>query len=210
MNIDDDDRALESNAGYANEAPELLKRYEQFSFESEQSSVLSYFPAPPASVVDIGSGTGRDAAYFAEHNYTVVAVEPTREMREGAMALHPSPKIEWLDDRLPGLRLLLSRSETFDVVMLNAVWMHLNLDQRVLGMQNLAKLLHPSSRIFLKLRHGPVPAGRVMDDVTGKETIELAALYGLKEIYCEASESSQSQNRISGVTWTDLVLEKIR
>ena len=197
-----------SNAGYADEAPELLLRYEQLDFASEQASVLDLFPAAPARVVDIGAGTGRDAAWFAEHGYTVVAVEPTRELRDGAIALHPSAHIEWLDDRLPDLPLLLKRHGTYDLVMLNAVWMHLDRTQRIRGMATLARLVHRGSRVVLKLRHGPVPKGRIMYEVTGEETIELAAKHGFDCLYCEASLSSQAANRIAGVTWTDLVLEK--
>ena len=51
----------------------------------------------------LGAGTGRDAAGLAVLGYSIVAVEPTEELRRGAMLLHPSPMIEWLDDSLPDL-----------------------------------------------------------------------------------------------------------
>jgi protein-L-isoaspartate O-methyltransferase len=37
-------------------------------------------------VLDIGSGTGRDAAGLAAMGHSVVAVEPTAELRIGAAA----------------------------------------------------------------------------------------------------------------------------
>jgi len=46
------------------------------------------------------------------------------------MLLHPSPMIEWLDDSLPDLAVMRARGEEFDVVMLTAVWMHLDKLQR--------------------------------------------------------------------------------
>jgi hypothetical protein len=46
------------------------------------------------------------------------------------MALHPSPRIEWLKDSLPDLDGLRQRGETFDLAMLTAVWMHLDGEQR--------------------------------------------------------------------------------
>jgi protein-L-isoaspartate O-methyltransferase len=64
---------------------------------------LHPIPASPGRILDIGSGTGRDAAWFASQDHRVVAIEPTNEMRIPAMALHPSPRIEWLDDSLPDL-----------------------------------------------------------------------------------------------------------
>ena len=51
-------------------------------------------------------------------------------MRAHGMRLHPSPQIEWVDDYLPELAVLSARGETFDVVMLMAVWMHLDEAQR--------------------------------------------------------------------------------
>src|SRR5206468_6080041 len=78
---------------YAEEAPELLKRYESISFAETHRSVMHLIPDEPCDVLDIGAGTGRDAAGFAALGHRVIAVEPTAEMRRGAMALHPSPLI---------------------------------------------------------------------------------------------------------------------
>ena len=86
---------------YAEEAPELLKRYESISFADHHRSVIHLIPTVPGRVLDIGAGTGRDAAGLVGLGYSVVAVEPTEELRRGAMVLHPSPMIEWVDDSLP-------------------------------------------------------------------------------------------------------------
>src|SRR5436853_52075 len=81
---------------------------------------------PPGWVLDIGSGTGRDAAALAAMGHRVIAAEPTDEIRVRAAALHPSPQIEWLDDSLPDLRHALGLGRQFDVVMMTAVLMHLD------------------------------------------------------------------------------------
>ena len=108
---------------YAEEVPELLKRYESVSFADHHRSVIHLIPATPGRVLDIGAGTGRDAVGFVALGHTVAAVEPTEELRRGAMALHPSPKIEWVNDSLPDLALVRARGEEYDVIMLSAVWM---------------------------------------------------------------------------------------
>ena len=125
--------------GYADEAEELFKLYESIPAADLHRAVLHLIPTAPSHILDIGSGTGRDAAWFAAQGHRVVAVEPTDAMRMPAMALHPSPLIEWLDDSLPDLALLLARGEKFDVVMLTAVWMHLDAEQRRRAIPNLAK-----------------------------------------------------------------------
>ena len=99
---------------------------------------MHLIPSVPARILDIGAGTGRDAAGFAAMGHSVTAVEPTAELRHAAMALHASARIEWLDDSLPDLALLHARSDTFDVVMLTAVWMHLDERQRQRAMPPVA------------------------------------------------------------------------
>src|SRR5216684_2250234 len=127
--------------GYAEEAEELFKLYESIPAADAHRAVLYLIPTAPGSILDIGSGTGRDAAWFAAMGHRVVAVEPTDELRIPAMSLHPSLLIEWLNDSLPELSFLLTRGETFDVVMLTAVWMHLDEQQRRRAMPKVASLV---------------------------------------------------------------------
>jgi SAM-dependent methyltransferase len=190
--------------GYAEEAEELFKQYESIPFADAHRTVLHLIPAMPGRVLDIGSGTGRDAAWFASRGHSVVAIEPTEAMRLPAMALHPSPRIDWLDDSLPDLALLRNRRETFDLVMLTAVWMHLDQAQRKQAMPNLAALARSGGAVVMKIRHGPVPPGRRMFEVSAEETIELARIEGLHPVLNVRTESIQERNRAAGVSWINL------
>jgi protein-L-isoaspartate O-methyltransferase len=116
---------ISGTENYAEEAPDLFKRYESISFADHHRLVMHLIPMVPGRVLDIGAGTGRDAAGFVGLGHSVVAIEPTEELRRGATLLHPSPMIEWIDDSLPDLAAVRARGEEFDVVMLSAVWMHL-------------------------------------------------------------------------------------
>jgi SAM-dependent methyltransferase len=166
--------------------------------------VLHLVPAAPSHILDIGSGTGRDAAWFAEMGHRVLAVEPTQAMRLPAMALHPHPGIEWLDDSLPELSLVRSRGEPFDLIWLSAVWMHFDREQRRQAMPNLAALLRDGGRIIMRVRHGPVPSGRRMFEIPDEETIELVRLAGLQPVLNLRAGSAQQSNRDAGVSWTHL------
>lgn len=194
--------------GYAEQAEELFKRYESIAAADDHKAVLHLLPDAPSSILDIGSGTGRDAAWFAAMGHRIVAVEPTKEFRLPAQALHASPGIEWLDDHLPALTLLLARGEAFDVVMLSAVWMHLDERQRRRAMPNLATLVRPGGVMIMKVRHGPVPPGRRMFEVTADETIELAQRQRLHPVLKLHAESVQERNRVAGVTWSRLAFVK--
>jgi SAM-dependent methyltransferase len=186
---------------YAEEAAVLLQRYETVSFADHHRSVAHLFPPPPARILDIGAGTGRDAAGFAALGHRVVAVEPTVEMRQGAIALHPSPIIDWVDDSLPDLAVLRARGETFDLVMMNAVWMHLDEAQRRRAMPNVASLLADRGAMIMSLRYGPVPPGRRMFRVSAAETAQLAMTEGLRPVLDLDAASSLTQ---PGVSWKRL------
>jgi SAM-dependent methyltransferase len=197
---------LSGTEGYAQEAPALLEMYESIPFETSKERVLPLLPPPPARLLDIGAGTGRDAAGFAALGYDVVAAEPTDEMREGAKRLHAAAKVEWLDDGLPELGVLRERGDRFDIVMMTAVWMHLDDAERRRGMPNVASLLRPHGILAMTLRYGPVPTGRRMFQVSTAETIALAANAGLALLLEE--DAPTPLKRPVPVTWKRLVFRK--
>ena len=196
--------------GYADEAEDLFKRYEGIPAADAHRAARHLIPAAPSRVLDIGSGTGRDAAWFASMGHRVVAVEPTDALRLPAMVLHPSPQIEWLNDSLPELALVRRRGERFDLAMLTAVWMHLDARRRQCAMPNLAALVREGGTVIMKIRHGPVPAGRRMFEITPEETIELARMQDLHPVLNLRTQSSQEQNRAAGVDWTNLAFVKAK
>jgi SAM-dependent methyltransferase len=194
--------------GYAETAHMLLEQWKGTPFEEHHAIVMHLLPDQPARVADIGSGIGLDAAAFAAMGHTVVAVEPTAELRLPGIALHDAPGIEWLDDSLPLLAVLRARRDTFDLVMATAVWMHLDAQQRQQAMPAVAALLRPGGTLIISLRHGPVPPGRRMFDVSGEETIALAAAHGLRAIFSGRRESVQQFNRDHGVRWTHVAFTR--
>ena len=169
--------------GYGESADALVKQYESLSFADVHSDTLPLIPTPPSRVLDVGAGTGRDAAALDALGHTVVAVEPTPELRAHGQRLHRAAAITWIDDALPDLDKVHARGERFDLVMLTAVWMHLDPSQRERAMARVAALLQLGGLMTLLLRHGPVPAGRRMFEVSAAETRALADHHGLKAVH---------------------------
>ena len=194
--------------GYDEHAVELVASWQRLSFTDRPQQVLQLFPQRPSLIIDIGAGIGVDAAGLAALGHQVVAVEPVAALREPGRHLHPSPNIEWIADALPGLGTLMTRAGTFDLVLLSAVWMHLDEGERKQGFEQVSALLRENGRIIMSLRHGPVPEGRRMFPVTSRETTEFAAQAGLRCTLELHTQSVQQLNRSQGVTWTHLVYEK--
>ena len=200
--------SISGTEGYAEEADALAERYERLTFQDVHGDVMHLLPAPPASVLDVGAGTGRDAAALAARGHkVVVAVEPTAAMRAHGQRLHAAKKIKWLDDSLPDLDEVMDLERRFDLVLISAVWMHLDPQQRRSAMATVASLTSPGGRIVISLRHGPVPKGRRMFAVSAEETAALAAGQGLRILHNKQRGDFQHRE---GITWTILVLERPR
>ena len=159
-------------------------------------------PPPPALVVDIGSGTGRDAGAFAATGYDVVAVEPSAGMRAKATRLHVSSRITWLQDSLPGLVTTARLGLAAHVVVLNAVWQHVSPDDRPRAFRKLVSLLRSGGLLVITLRHGP-DDGRGGHVVSLAEVETLAQHHGLQVLRAVNTEDRQQRPDIS---WTSVVL----
>jgi SAM-dependent methyltransferase len=192
--------------GYGETADILVKQYESLAFAQVHRHILHLFPEAPSRVLDIGAGTGRDAAGLCGLGHSVTAVEPTPEMRAHGQRLHGHLPIRWVDDSLPDLARVHAFGERYDVVMLTAVWMHLDAAQRERAMGRVVGLLQPAAVLSLSLRHGPVPAGRRMFEVSAAETSELAAHHGLVTIH----DSEGPSLRAPGVSWSRLAFRARR
>lgn len=200
---------MKTNQGYEQEAQTLLKQYEAVSPEAVHADYLLLLPVKPSIVLDVGAGSGRDAAFFADKGHQVVAVEPTRSLRLGAQAIHADKNIEWIDDLLPDLQQVKALDLHFDLIMLSAVLMHLDELERARTIATLALLLSPDGRIVMSLRHGPVPEGRQMFDVGRGEILRRAAENGLRTHPDVSSEKVIDPLGRDGVSWSKYVLEHL-
>jgi len=193
-------------AGYAATAtPDLIARFDAIAPTLLYRPVIDLFPGAPSRVVDIGAGTGRDAAWLAAQGHEVLAVEPVAALREAGEALHRDAGINWSDDRLPAL----GRTRgPFDLILLSAVWHHLPDAMRITAMMRLAEIAAPGAIAILSLRHGAASPDRPVHPVAPEVTIGEAAAAGLRLLRRVEAQSVQKGNQANGVTWTWLALTK--
>ena len=166
-------RGYQGDAGLA-----LAARYETINPEILHADILESLPPPPASVIDIGAGSGRDAKWFVSKGYRVLAVEPSETMLKEGQRLHPDPRIIWLEDSLPALSEVYRCGASFDVAMLSAVWMHIPPNRRERAFRRVANLLKPNGVIVMRLKTRPIETERGMHPVCIEEINRLARDHG--------------------------------
>ncbi len=188
---------------YSARVSELSAQYESKTFEEIHGDWLGLLPAPPASVLDIGSGTGRDAAALAQRGYDVVAAEPADSMIAASKQLHSDKTINWLQDRLPDLKKTMHLGSAFDVILLSAVWMHVVPNDRVRVFRKLATLLKPGGLLVISLRTGPHHIDGSTYPVSVSEIEQLATQRGL--LVAKVSSSADLLGRAE-ISWETVVL----
>lgn len=132
-------------ATYDAQAAELAQRYDH------EALLAAYRPlddlleprSADALALDIGAGSGRDAAWLATKGYEVVAVEPSSGMRSEGTRRHSGDKIRWLDDRLPALSRVHKLGLAFELILLSAVWQHIAPNDRERAFRKMTALLKP-------------------------------------------------------------------
>ena len=155
------------------------------------AALADYVPSGAGLLaLDVGAGSGRDAAWLAALGYEVIAAERAAAMLTEARRRHPDPRIRWIDDRLPDLHEILRLGLAFDLILLSAVWMHVQPAARVRAFRKLATLLKPGGVILMSLRTGPSEPGRIMWPAPPGEIEALARAHGLA-VLCTKSSSDQ-------------------
>jgi SAM-dependent methyltransferase len=188
---------------YDAHAAELVTTYEAVRSERLHAWFADLLPGAGGLALDVGAGTGRDAAWLASRGFEVVAVEPSVAMRKQAARLHADPRIRWVDDSLPGLHQVRRGGVRFDLILLSAVWMHVAPADRPRAFRSLATLLGPGGLLAITLRSGPSGADRGMHPVCADELGRLARAHGAVVERCVPAKDQQGRAEVS---WTQVAI----
>jgi 2-polyprenyl-3-methyl-5-hydroxy-6-metoxy-1,4-benzoquinol methylase len=132
----------------------LLERYEQVTFPEIHEDLVKLALERSGWALDVGCGSGRDAAWLAEKNWRVVAIDPSFPLLRGAQRLHRSPRITWLQDGLPALSKVKQLSTKFDLILLSAVLMHVPAPKQPQAITAMVELLAPKGFLNITVRVG--------------------------------------------------------
>ena len=192
-----------SSDRYGTHAAELGLRYDSVGFEQVHDWLLPLLPDPPAAVLDVGAGSGRDAAWLSDRGYEVVAAEPSAPMRAYASHRHPARAVQWIDDRLPGLEVCHRVGTGFDLILLSAVWMHVEPHARERAFRKLVTLLKPGGLVAFTLRHESPSTDPTMHPVSLAELERLALRHGAIVTSCGRAADAFGRD---GISWERVIV----
>lgn len=171
-----------SGGFYSANADNLCEMYERADPSGVFPAVAAKYAARPAMghALDIGAGSGRDAAWLTRLGFMVTAIEPDPEMLARARALHPEVAA-WSAARLPDLDGFNAPSGWFTLMVSNGVFMHLEPAERLQALRRLRPLLATEGEFHLNFRTvTPEDHAREMIDISIDEMRGHVADAGLR------------------------------
>ena len=178
-------------------------RYETVCAEHVNDWLIDLLPRDKACILDVGSGSGRDAAWLASLGHEVIAVEPNPTMRKESERWHPEKNFRLLADGLPDLAATFRTGLSFDFILVNAVWMFVAPSHRERAFRQLVALLKPGGKIAITLRQGPVDIDRGMHPVSTAEIERLARRHGA---YLEPTQRVADFFGRRQISWTRIIV----
>ena len=188
---------------YSDNSTTLFDQYQSLSFDTVHQSWLGTVNLSKyKTALDIGAGSGRDALALSELKLCVTAIEPAQSLMDKGIEL-TGDKVNWQSDILPELSSL--NKNTYDVILISAVWMHLTVVQQSQSLERLSTLLNDEGILVITLRHGEFNDGRKAFDVNGSRLIEDAKAFNLTVLH---TDNDTDQLNRPDVYWETVVFTR--
>jgi len=172
----------------------LAKRYDGYDAKEIHANWISNVNFQGLKILELGSGSGRDALFYAENGAEVIAIDSSSKMIEFAKDKDHLNSVSWIVDELPDLISLKSNNQ-FDLITATAVLMFLSPADQILSLKRFRELLNCGGRVI----------------ITFKEDIEDIHAYLLSPNFMEAAKSlgfkitlkngGKDKNGRVGVSW---------
>lgn len=196
---------------YSNNASDLSSRYESANVSDLQNKLLNSFK-DKYNILELGCGSGRDAAFMISHGFHVTGLDGSEKMIQSALKLHPELAGNLFAAALPDD--LKKLENTFEGVYSIATLMHLKEAQLNLVMRELSNLLKLNGILFFSVsitrndinKLGFDKKGRFFLMLDEDKWISICRNNGFKEV--SITQSKDGLNR-DGLTWLTCIFEKV-
>ncbi|MFW5842889.1 MAG: class I SAM-dependent methyltransferase [Spirochaetota bacterium] len=195
---------------YQLEAPAAAATYESVDFGGVTDRVLRYIQER-GRLLEVGCGSGRDAAYYLGRGFDVTATDASAHMLSQAFRLHPDLEGHLVHHQLPNP--LPFADGAFDVVTAMAVLMHLTAADAETALGELARVTRPGGIVAYSVStHRPNldpegfdPKGRYFICLNEDEWSALNSASGFLPV---DSWPSRDLNGRVGVQWVTFVCRR--
>ena len=199
---------VQGSQGYEQSVRKFVELSQSLRFEEVCKDFLNFLPDPPSRILDAGSGAGQNAAALAELGYSVVAIEPMGEFLEAARVAYSQYDVLWLEDSLPGLGRIPPEEASFEFILVDGVWHHLDEEERSRSLERFWNLLDVGGKCALSLRNGPPGLGTCVYPTDFMATLRDSKRAGFECVFVLEGQPSILEGK-EDVVWCRLVLEKV-
>ena len=198
---------------YQQHAEELAQRYEGADVTDLHRWLLDTF-SPGAQLLEIGCGSGREAAYLCAQGFEVEGIDPAPAMIDRALSLHPELAGHLFQGALPDvLPSTLLKNEHYNGIYAVASLMHLLKEQLHPTFEILHRLLKQDGKLLFSVplsrpdldESGYDEKGRYFLLLSSYEWIDRAESAGFHTI--SSATNGDGMGRES-VTWLTCIVKK--
>lgn len=190
-------------AYYNKNALNFIRTTQPVDFHEIQELFLSYLPEK-SKILDFGCGSGRDAKYFLDHGYDVVAVDGSEEICKAASKYIGTPVKQMLFQDL-------DEKNTYDGIWSCASILHISKIELPDMFQRMREALKQNGIMYISFKHGTfegIRNGRYFTDLTEQSFSELLGkIKGLKIEKIWLNEDVR-ENR-GNEQWLNIILQKV-
>ena len=195
---------------YEKHAEKMAARYETVSVDAVHAGLVEVFEGMK-HLLEIGCGSGRDAAFLCTKGFEVTATDGSEAMLREAARLHPENADHLQFLRLPGN--IPSRDGMLDGVYTIAVLMHFTQPDIASILKEIYRVLKPGGRLFFSVSLKRDDAerdefdrnGRRFTELPEREWERLCVSGGFRKINSTADRDSLGRK---GIIWGSYSYEK--
>ena len=190
-------------------ASSLISRYESADVSEVQELLLQTF-GKNSTLLEIGCGSGRDAAFMVKNSYDVIAVDGSKSMIEEARKIHPELANKLYCKTLPND---LEFNIKFDGIYSIATLMHLSKDDLEKTISKIYNLLNQNGKLLMSVSlirddiddSGFDEKGRFFLVLNLEEWVNICKIVGFKVLISKTNKDGLNRD---GIEWLTLVVQK--
>ncbi|MHA1207593.1 MAG: class I SAM-dependent methyltransferase [Candidatus Hodarchaeales archaeon] len=133
---------------YEKNSREITEKYENLDMKNLHQKLTEVF-SKKDNLLELGCGSGRDAAYLISHGYDVIISDGSQTMLNEAIKLHPELKRNACVIQLPNK--FSYPKESFSGVYAIAVLMHLEIHEIGVVLEEISRILTSDGKFFFSV-----------------------------------------------------------